>query len=786
MFESQRPTRPIRVFSNFFHVQFNKTVMKYLIEITGKVAISSPQIQDIVKSHITKHPANLALLRSILGTNFAILSSVIYSTQIHPSEIKLEVSEEDPIVEKITVMQTTTLDQQLDTIVIEGLLGRFFKIIMRKLRLMQIGRKMFDPLQSQSFDTFEIWPGFSTSLMIKATHAMFNIDMVSKIITNKTVLDLMSEIRNKGSNNLEESLNSALVGKSVMTVYNRRFYVISRVVLEKSPESVFLDNEKKEVRFCDYYLAKYQKKIGQMSQPLLSSIDKKTGVEILLVPELCVVTGLNDEQRANRNLMTNLDKFTKPEPSARLKRSIDLLKTIATNPASSDFINEWKIGISNDPIPVDGLHIEAGCLLFAKDFMVDIEKSQNLDRDMQQKFYDGKSFEKLLIFYPKICTQEFQSFYEMTGTVLQSISMDCKNVEGIEIQDFRTFEAIKPYIHKHLNQSVTACIWILPGRKKAGLHYDKIKKMLVNNFPVPSQVVLASTIAAGKNFRSIVTKIFVQICAKIGGIPWAINDLPFRDKPCIVIGLNNYVRSNNKFGVYSMVATMNNSMSTYWSESGFGSQDFTIDQFIASAFPRALAKFKNDISVLPGYIIFFREGVSKGQHKTVRDTEIEAVKNVIKTVYENEKSESRLMFMVSSKTSNAKFFFNPSNNNDLTRLQNPLPGTYLHANITEDEREFFLLPQKTFRGLGSPTNFVILENQLTDIDKVDYACVRELLAKLVYKLCYLYYNTTGSIKVPAPIHYAVKLGYLVGDKSTPHEPIIPHQYLGAIKSLYFI
>lgn len=69
---------------------------------------------------------------------------------------------------------------------------------------------------------------------------------------------------------------------------------------------------------------------------------------------------------------------------------------------------------------------------------------------------------------------------------------------------------------------------------------------------------------------------------------------------------------------------------------------------------------------------------------------------------------------------------------------------------------------------------------------MDLLLVKDLIAKLAYKLCFLYYNTTGAIKVPAPIHYAQKLSYLIGDKSVANERIVPHSVLGQIQSLYFI
>lgn len=58
----------------------------------------------------------------------------------------------------------------------------------------------------------------------------------------------------------------------------------------------------------------------------------------------------------------------------------------------------------------------------------------------------------------------------------------------------------------------------------------------------------------------------------------------------------------------------------------------------------------------------------------------------------------------------------------------------------------------------------------------------------IYKMCYLYYNWTGGIKIPAPCQYAKKLAFLVGEKiSTKREFNLPDaRFLNEIRSLYFL
>ena len=389
----------------------------------------------------------------------------------------------------------------------------------------------------------------------------------------------------------------------------------------------------------------------------------------------------------------------------------------------------------------------------------------------------------LIIFYARVCQNDYYTFYDMTKTVFNQFQISVKEVKSVEVEDIRNYECIKQAAQANLNPSVTACVWILPGPKKNGTNYDKIKRMLINYLPVPSQMIISKTIGAGKNLRSIITKLYVQLCAKIGGIPWAIDNLPFSDKPSMVVGIDVYNKAALKTTIFSMVATMNPTFSAYWSNSSFSTAEHDLKEFLGDNIQKAIENFKRVNNILPVNIIVFREGISRGQVETTKATEVQTIKSVLDKFGE---SRPNLLFVSTNKTSNAKFFFNSSGGADLNRLQNPLQGTYIHKLVTDNPNEFYLLAQKTFRGLASPTSFLIIENEFTDKAKIPQETVKDLIAKLAFKLCFLYYNTTGAIKVPAPIHYAQKLSYLVGDKSVGNERIIPHQTLGQQNSLYFI
>ena len=93
----------------------------------------------------------------------------------------------------------------------------------------------------------------------------------------------------------------------------------------------------------------------------------------------------------------------------------------------------------------------------------------------------------------------------------------------------RSYAEWDEVLRSTLSPHVLAAILIIPGRKGfANPLYEDLKKLLVCDIPVPSQMILAQTIDRARNALYTVTnKLLIQLCAKIGGEPWAINELPF-------------------------------------------------------------------------------------------------------------------------------------------------------------------------------------------------------------------------------------------------------------------
>ena len=86
----------------------------------------------------------------------------------------------------------------------------------------------------------------------------------------------------------------------------------------------------------------------------------------------------------------------------------------------------------------------------------------------------------------------------------------------------------------------------------------------MTQMPVPSQVVLQNTISRGKNLRSIVNKILIQICTKLGGQPWSVSNMPFTNKPTMVVGYDVFHKAKSN-SYLAFCATVNRNFNQYWS-----------------------------------------------------------------------------------------------------------------------------------------------------------------------------------------------------------------------------
>jgi len=308
-------------------------------------------------------------------------------------------------------------------------------------------------------------------------------------------------------------------------------------------------------------------------------------------------------------------------------------------------------------------------------------------------------------------------------------------------------------------------VLILPGGKGKGINYNELKRLLKTDIPIPSQVILSSTLKKDKGLRSVINKVLIQICAKVGGETWGIDNLPFTNQPTMVIGIDTY----QKRGInYIGCAASNNKNFSQFFTIIKEAPDSGIVTAIKESIYEAIKLFTSFANIAPKHIIVIRDGLVPIKARTMGLEEIKAISSV--------KGDAQLTYILINKNSSVKLF-----NKVRDSFQNIPPGTLVDNTIVDqDHEDFFLVSQKSTQGISSPTYYLMLYDT-ADCNPCD-------IQSLMYKLCFLYCNWNGSIRVPAPVQYAKKAAMFMGDKiATGNQPIkINDRFNSEIRSLYYV
>jgi aubergine-like protein len=165
---------------------------------------------------------------------------------------------------------------------------------------------------------------------------------------------------------------------------------------------------------------------------------------------------------------------------------MQLIDKFMENKFTKQVMDEWQITISTSPLVCDGVQLSPGNLIFGDNKKVSLAECGNLHRDGQGQMFQGGNLGNVVVFYEQKSNNDCKKFVDMLKQVLDYYKMKFNQIKNVAINQMRNERDIQQAAQENLNQSVGVCFWILPGKKKAGINYDKIKRLLVNELPVPS------------------------------------------------------------------------------------------------------------------------------------------------------------------------------------------------------------------------------------------------------------------------------------------------------------
>ena len=756
----------INIFANFFRFKSTKENMqlqRYSISFSPEISFSlSKQREKVIMK------AKSQILEQI--GKFVFANTILFSSQTS-AEFSVE-STFDEVTYSITI---TPSGEITSTQEIKHFYNKFFNSVQGILRLVMIGRKFYNPDGSIDLPqhSMRVWPGYATAVGYYEEGCLLNIDISHRCLRTITVYQQILEIKRKSPQEFKQNVAKLLVNGTVLTLYNKKCYKIEDIDWDQSPLSLF-DKHGTSVEFKDYYCTRWGTVVNHVDQPLLKASVKN--FICYLIPELCVLTGLTDELRSDFNIMRDLAQVTQKNPKQRLAESSELIKTIQTFPKSRDEAEKWQIDISPQPISLIGRVLPAGKISMGDQSSFKInEATGNFDRDIQQKMFFQPKIDKWGIFFIESDKQLVErSLVTNLVQVVKTFQFACEKPALFAVSSDR-WQDWDRVLRTTLNPTVKFIICVLPGSRGKSRLYDDLKRLTFSTFPVPNQVILNATLKKEKGLRSVINKVIIQINAKVGGIPWTLDALPFKGEVCMVVGIDMF-KKQGSFSVLGYCATMDSTFGKYGSFPKVVNRPGDELAKIKECTEQALDQFRVDNKIYPSMVVIFRDGVSDSQRLSILVEETATVKQAFSSIRASNPAfkDPKLIYLLVNKRTNARFYQENSGS-----VVNPPLGTLIDTKVVEKNAyEFYVLPAKANQGSMTPTHFYVI------YDDSGHPC--DEIQNMSYRMCYSYYNWSGSIRVPAPCQYAHKLAYTYGERSDRNGPPQPHTFWSGSRSLYFL
>jgi aubergine-like protein len=736
--------RTVKLQANFFSFRHAREdiIYKYSVRFEPEIPAQMSRLREkIFRKAIASHNANV---------RFVFSNTILFSFHYSQQEVLNVVYDEVPYTLILTIagVAESAFEQR-------AFFNKFFNSVQGRLNLFMIGRKFFSMTECIELPhkRVKILNGYSTSVQSLEGGCFVNIDLAHRCLSTVTVLEQIEELRT--GPDFVNRVKSLLIGQSVITKYNNKLYRVDDIDFETRPDSEFTTAKGETQSFHDYFAKRWHCQLTRMDQPMLKCKVKQ--ITALLVPELCCMTGISEEVRPE------VTRATKKAPSARLQATKQLIQMIDREPKAKAELQQWKVEILDAPVQLEGRVLPAGdiCMGKGRSFQINAG-SGRFDRDVQSEMYEQVKLNMWGIFYMRSDVSLVNTFLGTFQQCLTQVGFNAAAPGRFEIQS-QSWAEWKSTLISKLNPSVQLIICVLPGPKNKAPLYNDLKRLLLSTYPVPSQVILSATLRNPKSQRSIASKILIQINAKIGGVPWAMKNLP--GQGVMIAGLDIFSKRSSA-SVPAFCATVDLACSKYISIPGKSDTPDCLS-LIPRAVTEAFEAYRLQNKSYPRHLIIYRDGVSDFQRTSLLQTEVHSFHTTINSLAPG----TLLTFIVVNKTVNARFFTVPTDN--------PPIGTVVDRTVVSaSDYDFYLCTAKANEGSMTPTHFFVVYD--------DSNCTPDTIQELSYRLCYAYYNWSGSVRLPAPVMYAHKLAYCLGEKTDASGPPEPHDYWMKMRSLYYL
>ena len=601
---------------------------------------------------------------------------------------------------------------------------------------------------------------------------------------NYTYRDYFDDIQ---CETLEERLDifkEKVLNKRGITIYNQAMIKIEDVIVKNPYEIEFSDKSGKNWNVGDYLTNKLKiEGIKNEKMPIAVRIIDKGGKlkgderKYIHIPcqLLAVVGNIFGDKIDIKNLIQN--------PNDKLQEIEKIRKLIEKNSIDSqeDELHNF-LGTKFEPVSIDGQIIKPPLIIFGDNIKKVIgsgfNDSNSIDLRQTTPYSKVTKLNKIDIYTFALYQDQYEIIWGKLEEASKELGISFNNKPmfyQLDVHEVR--EEFENYIKDYFNERDKVYssenekdkkekpdfIFLFMNKKyKDRFHYS-IFKSVINKFNwcIPTQVILYDDKKLKKTNLSQFTNILCQMWAKKGNELY-ICDFSFIPNTLVISYSSNYINKNKI--LTSVAISVGTKLYEYLFFSDTSeSEEASLSASLYSILYKTLRTLGKTQKKQIKNIVIYRDAVNNKQQNTVNIIEIPVIKQALKDVtnkFEQEMKsnkkiispykEAKWILILVSKMNEIKLFLEgeKQGNNDGFITNIPI-GTLVDRVITnQDKYDFYLNSAESRQGTCSSTHYTVL------YDDTDLSASQ--IYKLTYYLTFLSYNTTKSIRVPAPLYFVTR------------------------------
>lgn len=458
------------------------------------------------------------------------------------------------------------------------------------------------------------------------------------------------------------------------------------------------------------------------------------------VPELLEFERIPPQFKENLKLMSALTNISKPAPRGRYSQ---ILSFVQGDPfgkesgfADDEFVKQF-IEVSREPVAVSARVLPPINIKMRDDVFRVSSDSEFLKNIWKRKFHRVPNVKNVILLYDKARESDVLKFYSMLQRMAETLGMKLPDAKPLAAEG----SLFKDYTNA-LGKHVDADIVLTFAPREEEEFYEAIKEELLLRQEVLSQHIsyektldmMAEYERRGNDLgiRAILTLIAMQLCAKLGGAPWAFSE-PIYDADSPILGLDVFHEADSVTGGCAVFDP--------YGEYLFSDAKITnLEDLLSSVLRRYISKFGK-----PKRLLILRDGLNFTQEQQFLlgpKGELETIRKVL-----SELGISDYILVMQKEGTSLRMYKKLSP----VKVENPDPGTVIIGKPFEPN-EMLMVSQETYQGTVEPVMYKVLVTPSLDMEKTAIA---------VNKLARHHWNTYRAIKIPAPALHADKITYLV-------------------------